>query len=239
MNKIKACTVIMSALIAVSVAPVSANANNLDLETESYPEVKEYSDNTVVTVDNIEDVLDSLGVEHGEVEYDHTVDTPSYTVGELKSALSGLKNQPDHVDEDINTTEEVNTDIGPAEEESIPDSLILHQKPMLKSSGVYMKKLSYTNGVGGDYTLTHTVDAKCKGKKFVSAEGTDVTVDSNFALFTYKLGKKNLTVKWTPTVITQAYNLRVDVYAGLKYALVKVSSQTIDGKVHFNASSYL
>ncbi|MGN0241869.1 MAG: hypothetical protein ACI4CS_09305 [Candidatus Weimeria sp.] len=190
MSRKKIIVVLLSAVMLCTAAPVSANAETLD----SYS-AKEYSDNTVVTSDNIEGILDSLGIEHGSFIYDPTVDVKSYTVKELKNILSNLNVESENTNEtndfeEVDNTDsigEINNNFETTEVNNNDTSYLqIQDKPMRSASKVYMKKLSYTGRVGDAYTLTHTVDAYCVGNKFKSAGETDISIDYDISDIYFK-----------------------------------------------------
>lgn len=194
----------------------------------------EYPDDTIITAENLVDVLDSLGVSHGKVIYTNSTKSLKFTVGELKSELLSL-----HTDSGSSILKRGLND----EKEgalSVSQSLADYSQMQPFAKGkVKFKRLSNTFHHSG-YDLTHSVGVKYLKKSFVDVTSTDISIDSDFTILTYKIAKKRkITASFSKSKVTQKYNIDVGVYVGVKGALVRINTITHDGAAYFYAKNEL
>lgn len=83
-------SIIIKTLAIVLVAAVMGVACNKNFVKSKADSKQSFSDDTVVTEDNILGILDSLNIEHGELEYVDGINMEEYTVADLKKALGGV-----------------------------------------------------------------------------------------------------------------------------------------------------
>ena len=149
-NKIMIATVF---LILVAITCVSMKKINSKADAVSQKQV--FSDDTVVTEDNILDILDSLRVKHGELEKaDGNLVMRDYTVKDLKKALQKVE---------LGNSEKENTlnnyvDIGG------PEDL---QDIQMRKDSIINKKLSQNEAHDG-YELEYSVNVKYNKTKKIS-----------------------------------------------------------------------
>ena len=83
-------SIIIKTLAIVLVAAVMGVVCNKNFVKSKADSKQSFSDDTVVTEDNILGILDSLNIEHGEIEYVDGINMEEYTVADLKKALGGV-----------------------------------------------------------------------------------------------------------------------------------------------------
>ena len=83
-------SIIIKTLAIVLVAAVMGVVCNKNFVKSKADSKQSFSDDTVVTEDNILEILDSLNIEHGELEYVDGINMEEYTVADLKKALGGV-----------------------------------------------------------------------------------------------------------------------------------------------------
>lgn len=87
-------------LVAVTVMGIALNKNYVKSKADGSDKDQSFSDDTIVTEDNILEILDFLNIEHGGIEYVDGVNAAEYTVGDLKQALGRI-----NFSNDLNPTE--------------------------------------------------------------------------------------------------------------------------------------
>lgn len=217
----------------VSFAADSQQQDNITTTTTG----KSFSDDTIVTSNNIIDVLDWLGVEHGSLEAESFDEThnQNYTVGDLKAALQTIttgQNSACYCYSDNDNEEVINN------KANLTESNILPQ-PALASSTTKAKKLSITTHHDG-YNLIHIANVKYKGKHFVSVSSSDINIDSDLLPLVYKISKeRNISASCTSSKVTQHFDIDISCYVGVKYGIVKITTSRHRGNTYFYAKDFL
>ncbi len=216
--KKKILSMIVVALLVATFCPLNAFA----MENNNEPVMStRYSDETIVTKDNILKILDDFGIEHSEFIYSNETAVEEYTVGELREALSKVDNE----ESGKNLIES--------------SKLQTNAAVSTQATSSKTKKISETFDHNG-YSLTHSVTVKYKGSSFTDVTGTDISIDSDLLPIVYKITKETEnSVSFTKTKVTQTYNIDVSSYVGVKYGLVKIGTSTLNGNVYFHASNWL
>lgn len=207
-------------LVAVTVMGIALNKNYVKSKADGSDNDQSFSDDTIVTEDNILEILDFLNIEHGGIEYVDGANVAEYTVGDLKQALGRI-----NFSNDLNPTEV---------KESIQDQSISFQKlddgdDEVDRGKDKIKNKTLTRSEKHDgYELEYSVSVKYNSTKktFVETTGQDVSVDSNSLIFTYKISKKHLSSSCTKSKTTLKGSFKVNTYVGVgDLSLVKIASQ--------------
>ena len=219
-------------LVAVTVMGIALNKNYVKSKADGSDKDQSFSDDTIVTEDNILEILDFLNIEHGEIEYVDGVNAAEDTVGELKEALGRI-----NFSNDLNPTEV---------KESIHNQSISFQelddgedevdrgKDKIKTKTLTQ---TYTTS---DYEMEYKVDVKWNSTKkcFVETTGQDISVDSDCLIFTYKIAKKDLSSSWTKDKVTLKANYTLKTYIGVgDFGLLEIASQKMKDTVYWYADS--
>ena len=180
-----------------------------------------YNDDTVITEDNILDVLDMLQVEHGEIQKtDESLKEGKITVKQLKEAISQV--ELGEITKEITLEKKEHEEIGG----SIPS----------KKDKIENKKLTQSEK-HDSYVLDYSVNVKINKtkKKYIETTGQNVELDSDISLITYKLGKKSLSSSCTDKKVTLKADIKVKVYIGIgNIGLIEISSQKIKSTLYWN-----
>lgn len=219
-------------LLFLLIVPIDSFATDSQQKNDTLPTTSEknFSDDTIVTSNNIIEILDWLGVEHGPLEAESFDEThnQNYTVGDLKSALKSAISEQNSVD--IN--KETNNQIIVTKSNMLP-------QPAYASSTTKAKKLSITTHHDG-YNLIHIANVKYKGKHFVSVSSSNINIDSDLLPLVYKISKeRNISASCTSSKVTQNFDIDISCYVGVKYGLVKVATSRHRGKTYFYAKDFL
>ncbi|MCS6133285.1 hypothetical protein DWV13_17010 [Clostridium botulinum] len=217
-----ALTVIMGNVTlgqAVHAAEVSPNTNIVEDKSK-------IKSNTEITEDNLNDVLEYVGLDPNSfIKTDVEGVRCVQTVGDLEKAIEEAK-KPAKVTIKNRTDSEENNKTN------------LHRRSK-RSAG--SKSLYADQSVGDAYTLTYTLSGQYNDDQWTGVSGADVSVDSDFAGFTYKIAPHpDLNATYTSSKITLRSYVTVNKYIGVKdYGVVPIGYQGIKGTNYFYANDYL
>lgn len=199
------CCMLSTAMFAVPV--LAATEQNYEI-----------TDETVITDDNIQDVLSHLGLGGSSFVAAPNV-TGVNTVGDLKNAINKASASlaGNHVAVIAGQKEEPN---------------------VTRATGT--KTMTQTFDVDA-YTIDVTVSAGYSGKSWTSANGVSASVDSDQALITYKIADNQLSATSSATVVKVSGYVKVQAYVGVgDVGLVKVGDpQKNTLTANFYAKNYL
>lgn len=182
--------------------------------------------NTIITEENLNDILQYFGIDQNDFFRTNVTGGRVNTVGELYNAIEEVKKL---------TYKVKNISKISAYSEALKSSSNQDINPLIADSGVVM--LYSIVNVGGSYTLEYKVSAAYSSGQWTGVYGADVSIDSDFIFYTYKIGYKNLIPSYTPTTIKLQSSVRVDIYVGIgNYGIVKIGSQTITGTDYWGTS---
>ena len=185
-------------------------------------ETKEkFTDDTIITKENIFEVLEELQVEYETIEKNDDLYVEEYTMKDLKNALQ----QNDFCKYECIEDEEYMT--LNSEENEVGFST--------KKDSFINKRLTKTSKKDG-YELEYFVDVKYNKtkKKYVEITNYGVDVDGNTPLLTYKIGKTSLSSSCTPDMVTLKGSVNVEVYIGVGgLGLLKIRQYTIKSTYHW------
>ena len=154
------------ALVHTTIAPIPVFAAESN---------KQFSEETVITTENVYDVLSYLDIDENNLEVNQEASYATVTVGELKEAIDSAKKYQKEVEKDSTINIE---DIS-----SSPQS----------TRATYSKTLS-SDLVVGSATITFNAVGYYSGKHWTNASASNASVDSDFVIYTYKLsGQSNKT----------------------------------------------
>lgn len=171
------------------------------------------SNNTIITRDNITEVLAYLGIEENAFEENETLEGKNYTVGEVRDLIEQERNNKVSIVEDY-----------------IEDS-------MLRAKGTKnLSTISYLDS----YHVIVKVAATYNGKKWTSAGAPSASVSQEGIGTTSKIAKNNLKVTCYPSKIVLSGSVTVDTYIGVgKVGVVKINSNKITFSRTWSASANL
>ena len=124
---------------------------------------KQFSEETVITTENVYDVLSYLDIDENNLEVNPKASYTTVTVGELKEAIDSAKKYQKEVEKDSTTNIE---DIS-----SSPQS----------TRATYSKTLS-SDLVVGSATITFNAVGYYSGKHWTNASASNASVDSDFVI---------------------------------------------------------
>ena len=200
------------ALVHTTIAPIPVFAAESN---------KQFSEETVITTENVYDVLSYLDIDENNLEVNQEASYATVTVGELKEAIDSAKKYQKEVEKDSTINIE---DIS-----SSPQS----------TRATYSKTLSSALVVGSA-TITFNAVGYYSGKHWTNASASNASVDSDFVIYTYKLSGQSNKTTCTSSCITLKCSGNLDTYVGVgNVGIVKITSQTYSSKTNFYASSYL
>lgn len=207
------------------VLPVSADERKQEI----------ISSNTVVTSDNVNQVIKYLGFDPDDlIQTNKTTLDASITVGELKKAIDQLKQLPTEIQ-----LEEVVDDV-PLNLESCAKVGVLNFDHCAGSKALY-----YTTNLGGSFEIRYSATAQYSWSKFLSVAGLGVEVldtdDNPFT--TYQFDEEpeiSAFVANNGNKITLNGKVVVASYLSLgNVGLIKVNQHTITTTKDWSASSEL
>lgn len=179
------------------------------------------SSNTIITEDNIYEVLEYLGIDSSNyVKIDVTekeVHTGKgvHTVGELEKAIKEVEKQ----------------------KSNIKNATITKSSSNLVSTLSSGTTMLYRTFDVDSYIVEYEVSASYADGYWTSANSAAVSVDSDSLIYTYKIGYKELNLYCIPTKITLDSYIEVDTYIGFNdQGLIKISTQAIDRIDYFYTS---
>lgn len=182
---------------------------------------------TVVTEDNIEQVVEYLGFDPGDlIKKDNSLDV-TITVGELKQAVDQLQQLPTEIQA----------------EELTGDNLSV--APLAFEDCVGHKMLYYTTNLGGSFELEYAVGTNYSWSQFtgITYTGVDVLdVDNNlFTTFTID-GHPTVTAKISSNKnkIDMSSDVTVNSYLSVgEFALIHIATTNVKTSKSWSASSVL
>lgn len=219
---------ILCMLVVTLLTGIINPSNALAMTKTMSNEMKtKYSDDIIVTEENVLEILDDFGIEHSEIIYSPEKVISNYTVADLREALLAVQNEESKVRLVDSTVIEENS----IHKEKLPIARA--------SSASKAKKISETFSHDG-YTLTHIVNVKYNNSYFTDVTSTDITLDSDLLPIVYKITEeRNISAAFTKTKVTQTFDIDISSYVGVKYGLVKIGTSALKGNVYFNADKFL
>ncbi|MNN18526.1 hypothetical protein D3C81_1317370 [compost metagenome] len=173
------------------------------------------SPDTIVTKENVNQVVEYLGLDPSDLKKidDSSDDSVTVTVGELQQVLNQLEQAP----KEVTSTENLN-EIAP-----------------LASSGFCsgLQMLYYTTNLGGSFELSYEVGANYSWNKFTSANNATASVidnDDNL-LTTFTIASKEVGAKVTSEgeKIEMKATVKVDSWISIgSVGLIKVMTTTVN-----------
>ena len=217
-------------LVAATVKGIALNKNFVKSKADGSDNDQSFSDDTIVTEDNILEILDFLNIEHGGIEYVDGVNAAEYTVGELKEALGRI-----NFSNDLNPTEvKENTYNLSISFQELDDGVdeVDRGKDKIKN------KTLTRSFPHDDYEIEYSVDVKWNSTKkaFIETTGQDVDVDSDGLIFSYKISSKNLSSSCTKDQVTLKAKFKLKTYLGIgDHGLIEIASQKVESTVYWYA----
>jgi len=186
------------------------------------------SPNTVITKDNMNEVLKYLGIDSSNfIQTDESKNSKIETVKDLENAIQQCKKQPSVIN---STYSETNVSSVSANSNSA----------MATANAVGTVMMYLTTNCDG-YTLTYSVAGQYSGAKWTGCGGAWVSIDSLDVIFVRKVDSVsfNITLTDNNNNLCMKAAVNVGLYIGLKYGIVKVSSQTVNTTANFGAGWYI
>lgn len=192
---------------------------------------KNINETTIITEDNIEDVIRYLGLSVDSITNNDTgKNFGNITVGQLQQLISNntAKLTKPFMRNVILPSNKLSNNLS-----TISDS---YRTSVTSSSKILTETFDIDS-----YVIELNVTGQYSRKKWTGVGGISVDVDSDQLLIVYKLSDKKLKGKYTSSCITVSGNVYVDSYVGIgDFSLVKIgSAQKTTLKANFYASSYL
>ncbi|CAM4519652.1 MAG: hypothetical protein E7L01_15605 [Paenibacillus macerans] len=177
------------------------------------------SPDTIVTEENVNQVIEYLGLDPRNLEKADAFsdDSVTVTVGELQQALNQLKQAP----KEVTSTE--NLEVTPTEN-------LNEIAPSDFCSG--LKMLYYTTNLGGSFELSYEVAANYSWNKFTSVNNATVEVIDNDQnpLTTFTIASKDVGAKVTSDGEKVELKAKVEVDSWISIGnmgLIKVTTTTV------------
>lgn len=203
--------ILIMVLTILSLGNVNTNAISTKQKTL-------FDDNTIVTEDNINEILDSLNIKHGQLEKNTSAkkSQKNYTVCELKKALKKMDRTSSSKEKNVYLkVKNLNCDS------------YVYAGIKAKKDKIINKTISRTEAHDG-YNLDYYVYVKYNKtkKKFIETTGQGVDIDSDLLPIVYKIAKKSTSSSCTSNKVTMKAKITVNAYIGLgNVGLIKVASQ--------------
>lgn len=174
---------------------------------------EDISNDTIITSDNITEVLTYLGMEENAFEENETLEGKNYTVGEVRDLIERERNNKVSIVEDY-----------------MEDS-------MLRAKGTKnLSAISYLDS----YHVIVKVAATYNGKKWTSAGAPSASVSQEGIGTSSKIAKNNLKATCYSSKIVLSGSVTVDTYIGVgKVGVVKINSNKITFSRTWSASDNL
>lgn len=236
----KVCKIMTITALALTVALSSVTfgqgvyaAENSTNSTVIQNNTTKITADTVITKDNIYDVLSYVGLDSKSLSKTNAISSNSTikTVGELEKLVKKAKSNPTKIVAKNNTNTNTNTNT---------KTNIVSSSLLAATNG---SKTIAQNFDNGSYTLKYKVSAQYSGSEWVGVTSPDVSVtaDVDKAGITYKIDSDpSLDATWEPDVITMTSYVTVDEYIGVKdVGLVCIGYQGVSSTNSFYASDYL
>jgi hypothetical protein len=184
---------------------------------------KPITSSTVVTEDNIYEVLDYLGInpsnfEKGSVTMQSTVTT----VGDIEKAIAIAKKAPKIIYDRVG-----------AQATTSSDNLV-----STLASGALL--LTRTTNPSGNYQLEYSVSATYSGTSFTGVTSPNVTVGEYTFPMTYTITNRSCRASYTASKITMTASFTLNSYmniAGMGNLLI--GSQSVNSTIYWYASNEL
>jgi len=186
-----------------------------------YAQAKEssISSETIITEDNIYEVLEYLGIDSSNFIKTDTSTTGVKTVGELETAISQAEKLPSNVNYTLQSTSISNDSFAAA-----------------SGSGTVAL---YSDYESGSYTVTYGCSGQYSNGKWTGVSATSISVDSDQEVVTYKIASgPKLSATYTSTTITMKAKYTVETWTSVfGLGLVKTATQNIDATIKWLAST--
>ena len=217
---LKKISLIVLVFFVLMIIYILGNRVNV-VANEGKENINKITDDTVITKDNIYQILDFLQIEYTECEMlDIKEDINKYTVKELKNAIDKINNNASEIilEENINyQTEDIYSD-----------------EIITKKDKVINKQLSRTSQQDG-YVVDFYVNVQYNKtkKKYTKTTGQGADVDGEIPLLEFKIGSKSLTSSCTANSVNLKGKVKVNIYIGVGgIGLLKIKENEI--KVNYN-----
>jgi hypothetical protein len=182
--------------------------------------------NTIITEENLNDILQYFGIDQNDFFRTNVTGGNVNTVGELLNAIEEVEKLTFKVKNNSKNYDYL---------KSIKSSSNQDINMLIADSGIVM--LYSSVNVGSSYTLEYEVSAEYSSGQWTGVYSADVSIDSDFIFYTYKIGYKSLIPSYTPTTVKLQSSVRVDIYVGIgNFGIVKIGSQTITGTDYWGTS---
>lgn len=192
----------------------------LTLMVPGYAQDKEssISSDTIITEDNIYEILEYLGIDSSNFVKEDTV-TGVSTVGELEKFISQAKELPGTVNYTLDST-------------NSPEDIKDYR---LAASGTVALFSDYESG---SYTVTYGCSGQYSNGKWTGVSATTISIDTDQEALVYKIASPQLSATYTSTTITMKAKYTVETYVSvLGLGLVKTGTQAIDATIKWFAST--
>jgi hypothetical protein len=192
-------------------------------------EKEEINSNTVITNENIGEVLEYLGLDSSSFTVTDENQTGVKTVGELKQAIAQFNQLP----------------------KTINDATIV---PISEPANFTSNKTDFsTNAVGtatvgllyrlnvDTYDVEYTASGTYSGYNWISCSSPDATAETDSLIYSFKVTQNDLvlTISGDKRVIAMVGTIRVDHYLGVGgYGLVNIGYQVINSAAQWNVTDY-
>lgn len=181
------------------------------------------SSDTIITEDNIYEVLDYLGLDSNDFVKADTEGTNNRTVGDVESAIEQAKNQPSKIETKLESQDGVSNSVNSITSTAASGTMMLYATVDVDS-----------------YIIEYEVAGKYSGGFWTGATSATADIDSDQLVIVYKITSKSLNLTNTATIITLNASLVVTSYIGVgDVGLVKIGTQTITSHETWDAIDYI
>ena len=188
------------------------------------------TDSTVITMENIDDVLSYLGLSSDCFSEGVTTVNSVTTVGELKEVIEAVEENNSAENNRVNNVYSQN---------SLLDTTTTSTSLMSARSTSKSMILTDSHDVDS-YIIDLSVTAQYSGSKWTGVGGISVDLDSDQLFITYKIASKSLSATYTSSCITVSGTVSVTAYVGIgDLGLIKVGSNTNKLRSNFYAINYI
>lgn len=187
------------------------------------------SSDTIITEDNIDEVLKYLGIDANQKVETNQNQFGVKTVKELEDALAQFSAMPKDIScegtvEKVYSTNSIAAD----------NSFSTNSFPARSVTLLYRLNCD-------SYEVEYTCSATYEGYYWMSASSANATADTDSLIYVFKVTEKDLEVSIDSTGkdVIMLGTIRVDHYLGIAgYGLINVGHQVIDGIYSWDVSDY-
>lgn len=199
---------------------------------------KQIGPDTVITKDNLFDVLDYVGLSKSSFIPDDNINPSKIkvkTVAELQKEIEDGKQVPDVTIVEKTVVPNIVTPFKKLAPENGDKEFTVNAASY--GGSLY---LSTDIPVSDSFTVTRSCSGQYDNNLWTGVTSPNASVSSDLSIYVYRIAPgADLRATWEPTVITMRSYVTVNKYVGIEYGWTLVASQGVQGVDYYYARDYV